>query len=307
MTTDTARTATECATTFRVRAPFRALLVAGVVTAVTLVSAAARADEREVCASAAERAQSLRDEGNYRGARAQMLVCARDVCPGPIKADCGRWLEDVQRDAPTIVFGATSSGKDVSDVKVTIDGVVIADRLDGTPHLVDAGEHTFVFERAGVKKEERALVRAGEKGRAIVIAFDAPASASRPTDRPAPAPPVPRDESSLVPAFIVGGIGVVALGSFAIFALQGMNDKDELETTCAPNCPQRDVDKLETKFIIADISLGVGVVALAVSAYMFVTRPKVSRTGTAARRLRGLRFDVAPAPGGGAAAVHATF
>src|SRR5205085_7733457 len=81
------------------------------------VQTAAYADDREQCANAAEQAQSLRDEGKYRRAREQMLVCARDVCPGPIKSDCGKWLDQIERDAPTVVFGARDNGKDVTDGK----------------------------------------------------------------------------------------------------------------------------------------------------------------------------------------------
>src|SRR5688500_13983692 len=187
----------------------KALIAATVGIVGTMFSeTAAFADDREQCATAAERAQSLRDEGKYRRAREQMLICARDVCPGPIKSDCGKWLDQIERDAPTVVFGAKDGGKDIVDVKVWMDGVVLTERLDGKPLVVDAGEHTFKFEHGGVVKEEKVLVQAGQKGRAITVAFGQPAT-------PPPPPPGTGEEGSLVPALVVGGIGVVALGSFA--------------------------------------------------------------------------------------------
>lgn len=214
----------------------RTVLAGTAVAGIMLVQTTALADDREQCAIAAEQAQSLRDEGRYRRAREQMLLCARDVCPGPIKSDCGKWLDQIERDAPTVVFGAKDSGQDVTDVKVWMDGVVVTERLDGKPQLVDAGEHTFKFEHGGVEKEERVLIRAAEKGRPITVTFG---QAPGPTPPP---PPPPQEEGSIVPALVVGGIGVVALGSFTLFGIQGKNDVDDLQK-CKPRCAESDVDR----------------------------------------------------------------
>lgn len=283
----------------------RGLLAASAASAVTICAPASFADEREQCAAAAEHGQTLLDEGKYSRAREQMLLCARDVCPGPIKSDCGKWLERIERESPTVVFGAKDGGKDVTDVKVSVDGAVVTERLDGKPLLVDAGEHTFAFEHGGVVKEERVLVRAAEKGRPITVTFDAPSAT-----RPEAPPPSTADEPSIVPALVVGGIGVVAIGSFALFGLQGRSDVDDLEK-CKPRCAERDVDAARTKLIIADISLGVGVVALAVSTYMILSRPKVPdrvdvRASKAAPPRRAF-MDVRGLPGGGAFALGGTF
>jgi hypothetical protein len=287
----------------RDRKALRSVLAIGVLAGFTLGQTSAAADDREQCANAAEQAQSLRDEGKYRRAREQMLLCARDVCPGPIKSDCGKWLDQIERDAPTVVFGAKDAGKDVFDVKVSMDGVVVTERLDGKPQLVDAGEHTFKFEHEGVVKEERVLVRSGEKGRAITVVFG---EATAPVTSPPPA--APTEQGSIVPALVVGGIGVVALGSFALFGIQGKNDVDDLQK-CKPRCEESDVDKARTKLIIADISLGVGIVALAVSAYMIITRPKVSEHVDVQAAASGprLKLDFGPTAGGGAAAIGGTF
>lgn len=283
----------------------KARLAAAVGVACTmLVQTAAYADDREQCATAAEQAQSLRDEGKYRRAREQMLICARDVCPGPIKSDCGKWLDQVERDAPTVVFGARDGGNDVTDVKVWMDGVVVTERLDGKPQLVDAGEHTFKFEHGGVTKEEKVLVRAAEKSRAISVVFGAAT--------PPPPPPPPVEEGSLVPVLVVGGIGVVALGSFTLFGIQGKNEVDDLQN-CKPRCQESDVDKARTKLIIADISLGVGIVAVLVAGYMYFTRTKPSdrvdvKTSQAAPPIAPtFHFDFGPTTGGGAASLGATF
>ncbi len=296
------------------------IAAAAVITSVLAEGVAfAGPDDREQCAASAEQAQQLRDEGKYRRAREQMLICARDVCPGPIKSDCGKWLTELDRDAPTVVFGARDGkGADVLDVKVSMDGSLIQERLDGKPVLVDSGEHVFKFEsKDGAVKEERVLVRAAEKARPIIATFPGAAVPDKdPNKEPGGAGPVIGDgreggEGSIVPPLVVGGIGVVALGSFAIFGIGGKNDVDDLQK-CKPSCDEKDVDSARTKLIIADISLGVGVVALGVAAYMFITRPTVDtnkvQTNVAAKKKdTSIRFDARPLAGGGYAGIGGTF
>ena len=277
---------------------------------------AARADDREQCAAAADQAQQLRDEGKYRRAREQLLVCARDVCPAPIKRDCLEWLSQVENTAPTVVFGARDGTKDLSDVKVSVDGVQVTDRLDGKSFQMDLGKHTVKFEYQGQVKEEEVIVGAGQKNRNVTVTFGAAA----PVPGPTPPPSGGEGGGSLVPAAVVGGIGVLALGSFVIFGLGGKSAVDDLQS-CKPHCAETDVDKARTKLIIADISLGVGIVALGVATYMFLTRPKLDagvKTGQAftkppasrssrVSRLSGVTFDFGAVGGGAMGSVGARF
>lgn len=299
------------------------LRMPGVVAAVAVMTtvlaegvAFAAPDDREQCAASAEQAQQLRDEGKYRRAREQMLVCARDVCPGPIKSDCGKWLTELDRDAPTVVFGARdNSGTDILDVQVSMDGALIQERLDGKPVLVDSGEHTFRFEsKDGAVKEERVLVRAAEKARPLIATFPSPVVPDKDKDKDSGggggSPPA-TESGSLVPTLVVGGIGVVALGSFAFFGISGKNAVDDLQE-CKPTCSEEKVDSARTKLIIADISLGVGVVALGVAAYMFFTRPtvdtsKVEASTGAKKKQSWLRLDGGPIAGGGYAGLGGRF
>jgi hypothetical protein len=228
----------------------------------------ARADEREQCASAADQAQQLRDEGKYRRAREQLIICARDACPAPIKRDCLEWLSQIESTAPTVVFGAKEGTKDLSDVKVSVDGAAVTDRLDGKPVQMDLGKHTVKFEYQGQTKEEDIIVGAGQKNRNVTVTFTASAGPTAPAASEG-------GGGSLVPALVVGGVGVLALGSFAFFGLGGKSDVSDLEKTCKPHCAQSDVDAAQTKLLIADISLGVGIVALGVATYLVITRPKV--------------------------------
>ena len=279
-------------------------LLAAIVTTATLFGfeTNARADERESCAAAADQAQQSRDEGKYRRAREAMLTCARDVCPAPIKSDCLDWLTQLESIAPTIVLAAKDGTKDLSDVKVYVDGTLVTDKLDGKPIQMDLGKHKFRFEHAGQAKEEEFIIGAGQKNRNVAVVFEAAVAA--PVAGP---PPAKEPAGSLVPVFIVGGLGVVALGSFAFFGLSGKGDVDVLER-CRGTCKQDDVDKARTKLVIADISLGVGIVALGVATYMLVTRPKGEADVKAARASsNNVGFDFGAVNGGAVGSVGGRF
>lgn len=237
------------------------------------------------------------------------------MCPAPIKRDCLDWLGQVEQTAPTVVFGAKDGAKDLSDVKVYVDGAAVTDRLDGKPVQMDLGKHTVKFEYQGQTREEDVIIGAGQKNRNVTVTFGAtPAQGAVPPGSP-PSSDTGK-EGSIVPALVVGGIGVVALGSFAIFGLGGKSDVSDLEKTCKPRCAESDVDKARTKLIIADISLGVGVVALGVATYLFFTRPKVEadvKTGHAlakppARKgISDVSFDFGALTGGAMGSVGARF
>jgi hypothetical protein len=270
-----------------------------------MVPSVARADEVATCVKASEAAQSLRDEGKYKRAREQLLVCTRDACPSVVRKDCAGWLSEIDASMPSVVVSARdASGKDLVDVKVTLDGQPLTDKLDGKPVTIDPGKHALRYEATGSPAvEEEIVMHAGEKNRALNVRLGAPAG-------PAPSPASPSEASpradtgGRVPpavAFVLGGIGLVAIGSFAYFGLTGKNDVSDLRSTCAPACDQDKVDKARAKLIIADISLGVGIVALGVATYLLIAnRPAASATVTTA-------IDVKAVPGGGVAQLGGRF
>src|SRR5580700_9118420 len=74
--------------------------------AVTSTSVRALADEKEACVAASDQAQTLRDDGKYRAARAQLLVCSRDVCPAIVRRDCEKWLAPIDPGEHTFRYEA---------------------------------------------------------------------------------------------------------------------------------------------------------------------------------------------------------
>lgn len=252
--------------------------------ALTVAVPARAADDKKACLESYEKAQRLRADVKLRASIKELATCSRDVCPALIKKECGKWLEEVDQSMPSVVFEVTGpDGREVADVKVTMDDEVLVTEITGTAVVVDPGNHAFKFERAGQVLEERFVIREGEKRRKLEVSFVpklAPAPAPAPPPAPTP-PPQPNPiadptagESRPVPAivWVLGGIGVVSLGAFAGFAFKGIGEKSDLDA-CKPRCTDAQIDDNKRTFVVADVFLGVGVVALGTAAVLFFTRP----------------------------------
>src|SRR5262249_20298463 len=203
------------------------------------------------CMRASEQGQLHRVKGQLLAARDELRACARDACPRVVRTDCAQALADIDRALPTIVPAASGGGRDLTEVRLSIDGARVAVRLDGTAVPVDPGEHTLHFEADGFLPVDPELVaRAGGKAR-LVSARPAPAAPPEPAR--APAPVVARDtgpaSSSGGPpalAFVAGGVAIAALGLAAYFEVDSLNRYASLKDSCAPThaCTQSDVDAI---------------------------------------------------------------
>src|SRR5258706_6616344 len=123
-----------------------------------MATGVAWADEKVACVTAAETAQQQRSEGKLRDARLSLHLCARDVCPALVRNDCTQWLTEIEASLPTIVLRATGPrGQDVTDIKVSLDGQALADKVDGLPLEVDPGPHVLTAVRPGSKPVRQEL------------------------------------------------------------------------------------------------------------------------------------------------------
>ena len=181
------------------------------VVALGMLTGAARADVKDECAHAAEKAQALRASGKLIAARPLLVSCAREECVHPLcetTAFCG-WWSSTRAPFPSVVVRARDeAGRDLVAVHVEIDSRVVAEALDGNPIPLDPGTHTVRCEATGrAPSEQRILLAQGDKGRAITV--DLPASA-------ASAPPVPAaaDKPIRPPiaAYATGGIALASVG-----------------------------------------------------------------------------------------------
>ena len=207
------------------RQAFPAALTLGVL----LTAPAARAADptKQECVAANDAAQDLRQSGKLRLAREKLAVCAATSCPGVVRDDCTQRLAEVDSAMPHVVFAAKdAAGDDLGDVKVTIDGAPLADKLDGSSLKVDPGPHVFVFTWEGHPSVTKKLVLAEhDQARREVVAFggaETPHVESAQAARPASDAPASQTETSHLPgppllswvAFGVGGVGL-AVGVIA--------------------------------------------------------------------------------------------
>jgi hypothetical protein len=239
------------------------------------LSARPGAADPKACVAANARGNALRSEGKLVEAKAEFLACAADTCPKVIADECRDLVRKVDAGTPTLVFAAVDAkGEDTAAVRVFVNGNKLADRLDTRALPFNPGEYRFRFEAPGGSVRELSVIaREGEKNRVIRVVFDASLA---PSAQPAaPAPPSP-DRPIPLAAYVVGGLGVAALGSFGYFAITGKIEQTDLESRCAPRCQKDEVGSMRTRYLAADISLGAAVLSLGVATALVLTRPKAT-------------------------------
>lgn len=276
------------------------------------------ADEKKACLASYEKSQELRRQGSLKSAREQFAVCARDVCPKALRGDCAKWAEEVTQSMPSVVIeGRDSAGNETVLIKVSVDGKVVAERLDGRAIEVDPGMRTIKYEHGTQSQEEKIVVREGERNRKLVADFGPKGESKKPSpdakpDRPATEPgkqaPGPRPEPEVpterpVPAitWVATGFAVAGAGVFATFGLLGKGKASDLKGSCAPNCTEDQVKPLRTNYLVADIGLAVGVISLGAAAITYATRPRVPVTEGR------FKLDLGPTHGGAAALLSGRF
>jgi len=208
------------------------------------------APTRDECVASYDKGQKLRAAGSLRAAREEFLICAEASCPEVTKNDCSTWIGQVEESLPTLTFVVTDdAGNDVSEARVSIDGALLVERLDGKAVRVDPGPHELRFERSGAAPVTLDIVvQEGEKNRRVELKLGAGGSSSSAAISPA--------------AWALGGAGLVGITIFAVLGGIGLSQRSDAEDTCGPSCSDDVVDSIRTKFIAADVALSVGLVAL---------------------------------------------
>lgn len=253
----------------------RAACALGVVTTVLVVAsteapaAEAQGADKTSCADAYKNAQVQRKNGTLKRARESLLVCVSDRCPSMLQPDCTRWLTEVEAALPSVAFAAKGAdGHDLSAVKVTVDGQVLTETLDGKSIPIDPGNHTLRFETLGETPiDQSVVVREGEKARVISVSWAKAPEQDQVAANGAAAPP----SKPPVAAWVFGGIGVASLATFGVLAIHGTSRRSDLKSSCYGHCTDADVSSVKTEFAIGDVALGIGIVSAAVSGVLFLT------------------------------------
>jgi hypothetical protein len=194
-----------------------------------------------------------------------------------------------------------------------MDGAPFLTQLDGKAIAVDPGPHAFKFELEGADPiEQQIVIRQGQKDRVVAVSF-APA-ATEPVG-PSPYATAAKGEGAAEPdqkgpgplrtwAYVAGGVGAAGLIGFAVVGGLGKAQENDLrDQHCAPNCSRSDTDAIKTKYIVADVLLGVGIAGVGTGvALFFLSQPKKEPPQTGK-----LHFDVRAAPGAALATLAGKF
>jgi hypothetical protein len=256
----------------------------------TSVRAQSTADEKAVCIDAVTKGQPLRDAHELVEAREQFRICARAECPARLRTDCAAWLSEIDKTMPTVVLSAKDqAGRDVADVKVSVDGKPLVDRLDGRAVEVDPGMRSFRFERRdGSVTTQEALVKEGEKARSVSVELSgASRGAGSGESSGAPTP----GSTARALGLILGGVGVVtlAVGFGVAFDAKSKDDASKTESGAAQ---YNDSGSAVGEGNAATVVLGVGAAVAVTGVVLWLTAPRAKTDGASASSAwpgRGLR------------------
>ena len=258
------------------------------------------------CLNANNRSIDLRNNHRLRAARGQLLICAANNCPADIRKECTRRVDEVNGQIPTIIFEArdAAAGKDLSAVKVTMDGELIADRLEGTAISIDPGTHTFVFETAGQapvtmadviivqsKKDRRETITFGSPpvvvsgggggtGGGVVAGGGGTGGGGTGGEGGGGDKREGGGGAQKILGIVGVGIGVVGLGVGSVFGVMTLSKKNDAQNACPNRCTtQSGVDMWNDATNTGNISTVafiVGGVGLVGGAVLWLTAPSAS-------------------------------
>jgi hypothetical protein len=116
-------------------------------------------------------------------------------------------------------------------------------------------------------------------------------------------PPRPDSNGSGSAApYLLGVVGVAGLGAYGAFTYWGKKD-NQLLSQCSPNCSPSNLEHIRKLYLVADISLGVGVAALGAATFIALSSGSSKEKPSEAAYV----VDVSPTPSGAFATVSGSF
>lgn len=247
------------------------------------------------CARAYEDAQEHRGAGALSAARSEFERCQRVDCPQFIRSDCSRWSKEVDAEQPTVIFSAKRGTHVLTEVRVSTGARVLVERLNDQAVELDPGEYDFRFETSeGGHVVQHARIEAGNKDRLVHVEFAPAARAHTASAQPrrgheAAATAEPSGQSAAAPAtspqvlpWALLAVGAASIGAGAGLAVSGHSEELQLRDTCSPHCTDAQVAPVHTKYLLSDISFGVGLVSLSAAAYLFLSHSDAEHTADGA-------------------------
>jgi hypothetical protein len=170
--------------------------------------------------------------------------------------------------------------------------VAIDDKPQATPTPMDAeltpGAHTIKFSEPGRLPTQKDIDVAFASQQAVSTDLDLeppppppppppPAVANVPPPPPPPPPSPPPEPRSKVPAYVTGGLAIVAAGVGTVFGVVALNDKSNFDKTPTTQT----ADNGDTHALIADMAFGVALTFGVTSAVLFLTKDEAPAASSA--------------------------
>lgn len=196
----------------------------------------------------------------------------------------------------------------VAGIQVKIDDVTLEAAALDSKIPVDPGERTVSISAPGHEPAEMKInIGADHDSQTLNVpkleksaAAPPPPGPKAPPGEPpgpAPAPDEATEGGPPVLAYVVGGVGVVALGVGTAFAFMAKSAYDDAESQCPSKtgCSSDAIDqrdKAETRANIANVGIGLGVVGVGVGAVLLLThKPAKTEKPPTATGFRSIRVS----------------
>lgn len=192
----------------------------------------------------------------------------------------------------------------VEKLAITLDSAAVEEGAWGTRLPIDPGKHVVRVTAPGfIEHDEDVVVPDVEPvKREVTIAPLQPLVVQPAPALPPAAEPPPDATSPLrTVGFVLAGAGIASAATGGVFGVLAIGQKNDADRQCrdGPNVPCANSSKAQSAndaarrdALVADITIGAGVLLAAAGVYLVLTHPRTSRTG-----LRGLPFVTAHGAG----------
>jgi hypothetical protein len=259
----------------------------------------ASADVTDQCLAASEAGQDAKLKGRLVVARGKLAECSAATCPQMVRDDCTKWLAEVDKRLPTLLFYVTTPhGDELRNVEVRSDGSLLVAGLDGRAVAVEPGTHLMRFEAPGrlVHIEKIEIVEGVQLRKVPITLYDeseAPMPAGVKLPSPKAAEPVVLTRVELrtwapPPSFwILGATGIAAGGVALGTWMASFAEYWAMRGSCAPppyghgmGCSQGRVDGVEAMRVVSVTAAIASALSLGAATAVFVLdRNKAVKVG----------------------------
>jgi hypothetical protein len=197
---------------------------------------------------------------------------------------CDDQIPQLEKKVARVVVNVASPAK---DTHVALDGVELGQPAWGTAMMIDPGAHAIDVTAPG-KTPFHADVTIGDAPETKTVDVPALADAATGTTSSATIDAPSSTSSKRTVGWIVGGVGVVAVGVGTYFLIHGNSLKNEVNDDPHALDVHDKVSSQHTAITIAELGLGVGIAALGTAAWLIATSPNETPKPTTGVRIAPL-------------------